>query len=255
MLDSLELLSDENCTAGLRYICRLGAQQNQKTQNSGDALVQLFHNAPQNQSNIGPPSTIPPGNLGLTIPSGTKQDAQIPSYPCMDLIKTEDVKMQPSTTPFSETPDQRPLSYEDFDKIVKSPKGKGGGGGGRKRPNDNPPKPQTPKKPKSVINEPTLDEMLGKAEAKRKAIRDCNDILKVNRPTNENPRYMLDTTKNMGRQLCMGPSPPHAFYKIMAKWFPEYENMTPEEVMPLLMHKLSRFVMKNVEWTEVCTFF
>ena len=157
MIESLELLSDENCTTGLRYICRLGARQNQKTQNSGDALVQLFQNAPQNQSNIGPPSTIPPGNLGLTMPSGTKQEAQLQSFPGMDLIKTEDIKMQPSATAFSDNPDQHPLSYEDFDKIVKSPKGKGGGGGGRIRPNDNPPKPQTPKNQKvSHMNLPLM---------------------------------------------------------------------------------------------------
>ena len=140
------------------------------------------------------------------------------------------------------------MTLEDFDNISRSPKGKGGSG--RKRQLEE--TQRTPKKTKGYppdLN--TTETKLNMAEIKRKAIRACNDALKIVRPLKDNERYIYYSCRNIGRALYFGPAQPYSFYRIMATFFPELATLTDDEKVLQVMTKLSRFVLKNMDWTEV----
>ena len=228
--ESLDLLSDEYVISGLLKVKEMGEQEGAINLNNAQQLTsqqQVVTTSKQNPTTQAPQPTL-------------LKQTEIKE----EVIDSTNTQSQPQPQA------EQTMSAEDFDNISRSPKGKGGQG--RKRATGDEAS-RTPKKPK-VSPPPDLsyvDKQKSLAQLKRQAIRDCNEALKIVRPNNDPERYIYNTCRSHGRALYFGPPQPHSFYKIIALFFPEMGPLTDPEKVSQLMSKLSRFILKNMDWTEV----
>ena len=89
------------------------------------------------------------------------------------------------------------------------------------------------------------------AEVKRKAIKECDQALKISRPKNDKEHVIFYGISRLGRKMHQGLEAPLAFYKIICNMFPDLKTLEDDTRIPKLIEKLVRFLSQNIEWTEV----
>ena len=107
------------------------------------------------------------------------------------------------------------------------------------------------KRQKVASTENLVDNMILLSEMKRKAIKECDQAPKINRPQNDKERIIFYGINRLGRKMHWGPEPPLAFYKIICNMFPNLKTLEDDTQIPKLIEKLARFRSQNIEWTEV----
>ena len=199
----------------------LGSVKQEETNFTG-----LLANVPlQTNIPVGIKQTTNPTALGLTI-------LQPPSQ-----IKIED---KPNECPQSVP---REVTLADFDNMGSPKKRSLKANIGSKSP--------ALKRQKVTSTENSLENMILLSEMKRKAIKECDQALKINRPQNDKERIIFYGINRLGCKMHWGPEVPLAFYKIICNMFPDLKTLEDNTRIPKLIEKLVQFLSQNIEWTEV----
>ena len=221
LAQALSLISDPDVIKGLKKLKTLGSVKDEETH-----FVGPLANIPL-QTNIlgGIKQNTTPAALGLTIPQPPVQ------------IKTED---KPSECPESLP---REVTLADFDSLGSPKKRSLKSNIGSKSP--------ALKRQKVASNENSVENMILLAEVKRKAIKECDQALKISQPQNDKEHVIFYGISRFGRKMHWGPEAPLAFYKIICNMFPDLKTLEDDTCIPKLIEKLARFLSRNIEWTEV----
>ena len=221
LVQVLSLISDLDVIKGLKKLKTLGSVKDEETNFTGPLA-----NIPL-QTNIlaGIKQTTTPTALGLTIPQPSAQ------------IKMED---KPNECPES-VPHE--VTLAEFDSLGSPKKCTLKSNMGSKSP--------ALKRQKVASTENSVDNMILLSEMKRKAIKECDQALKINRPQNDKERVIFYGINRLGRKMHWGLEPPLAFYKIICNMFPDLKTLEDDTRIPKLNEKLARFLSQNIEWTEV----
>ena len=220
LVQALSLISDPDVIKGLKKLKTLGSVKDEETNFTG------------------PLANMP---LQTNIPAGIKQSTttalglSIPQPPVQ--IKTED---KPNECPESVP---REVTLADFDSLGSPKKHSLKSNIGSKSP--------ALKRQKVASTENSVENMILLGEMKRKAIKECDQALKISRPQNDKERVIFYGISRLGRKMHWGPEPPLAFYKIICNMFPDLKNLKDDTRIPKLIEKLAQFLSQNIEWTEV----
>ena len=141
-------------------------------------------------------------------------------------------------------PFQQEFDARDFDMAIKSPTSKRKAGA----------KQSTQKAKKLATGTPNRDiapeAMNAMAESKMLQINLAIETLKVKR-TNDNASNLYPSIESLNRKPSRGPSNPHSFYKIIAKYFPDLASVDEMVVPNVLRERIATFAMENFQYLQV----
>ena len=221
LAQALTLISDPDVIKGLKKLKTLGSVKDEVTNFTGPlANIEIQSNIPG-----GIKQTTTPTALGLTI-------SQPPTH-----IKVED---RPNKCPQS-VPHE--VTLAEFDNLGSPKKHSLIPNIGNKSP--------ALKRQKVTSTENSVENMILLSEMKRKAIKECDQALKINRPQNDKERIIFYDINRLGHKMHWGPEAPLAFYKIICNMYPDFKNLDDDTRIPKLIEKLAQFLSQNIEWTKV----
>ena len=178
LAQALSLISDPDVIKGLKKYKMLGSVKEEETN-----FIGSLANVPlQTEIPAGIKQTTTPTALGLTIPQPPAQ------------IKTED---KPNEAP-QNVPGE--VTLADFNSMGSPKKHSFRANIGTKSP--------SVKRQKVTSSENSVENMILLSEMKRKAIKECDQALKINRPQNDKEHVILYGISRLGRKMHWGPEPP-----------------------------------------------